>query len=53
MKSAVVVGKESATGVTGGTTSFFFSDRDGNNLGSVEFYNGLLVGDDGMYQVAR
>ena len=53
MKSTVVVGKESATGVTGGTTSFFFSDRDGNNLGFVEFYNGLLVGDDGMYQVAR
>ena len=53
MKTAVVVGKENATEVTGGTTAFFFSDRDGNSLGSVEFYNGLLVGDDGMYQVAR
>lgn len=53
MKTAVVVGKENAADVTGGTTAFFFSDRDGNSLGSVEFYNGLLVRGDGMYQIAR
>ena len=51
MKTGLVTGKENAVSVTGGTTAFFFSDRDGNSLGSIELYNGLLVRGDGMYNL--
>ena len=51
VKTGFVIGKENAFGVTGGTTTFFFSDRDGKTLGSIELYNGLLVCNDGMYHL--
>ena len=51
VKTGFVIGKENAFGVTGGTTMFFFSDRDGKVLGSIELYNSLLVRSDGMYQL--
>ena len=51
VKTGFVIGKENAFGVTGSTTMFFFSDRDGKVLGSIELYNSLLVRSDGMYQL--
>ena len=51
MKNALVTGKENAMCVTGGTTILYFTDSDGNSLGAVELYDGLLVMNDGMYQV--
>ena len=51
IKNAVVTGKENAMSVTGGTTVFYFTDSNGNSLGAVEFYDGLLVMNDGMYRV--
>ena len=46
-----VTGKANATMVTGGTYAFIFYDADGNYLGSVELYRGLLVTGDGMYYI--
>ena len=51
MKAAQVTGKENAMCVTGGTTILYFTDSEGNGLGTVELYNGLLVMNDGMYHV--
>lgn len=51
MKHGVVTGKENAMAVTGGTRLFSFYDREGNHLGSIELYGGLLVRNDGMYNV--
>jgi len=46
-----VIGKDNATVVTGGTTSCWITDPEGNELGSIELYKGLLVRDDGMYRI--
>lgn len=51
MKNAVVTGKANALCVTGGAAVFYFSGRDGNSLGSIELYDGLLARPDGMYQL--
>ena len=46
-----VVGKENSLCVTGGTTVYTLVGEDGEALASFEFYDGLLVRDDGMYRV--
>ena len=46
-----VTGKANSTMVTGGTYVFGFYGEDGNYLGSLEIYQGLLVTDDGMYYI--
>lgn len=51
IQTGSVIGKANASVVTGNITSIVFYDADDNCLGSIEFYNGLLVADDGMYLV--
>ena len=46
-----VLGKANATAVTGNVTSLVFCDADDKRLFSIEFFDGLLVADDGMYFV--
>ena len=46
---ALVTGMANATQVTGGTTVIVFETADGTHLGSLEFYQGLLCTNDGMY----
>lgn len=45
----VVTGRRNDTMVTGGTWLYTFEAPDGTWLLSVELYQGLLVGPDGMY----
>ena len=47
----VVTGKANAFAVTGGTTVIVYETADGDRLGSIELYQGLLCGNDGMYSV--
>ena len=49
----VVLGKDNATMVTGGTVVYSFYDADGTHLGSIELYQGLLVTRDGMYRIQQ
>lgn len=48
----MVTGKANSYCVTGGTTLVCFADAQGNALGSLELYRGLLVTNDGMYAIA-
>ena len=48
-----VTGKANAVFTTCGSVAYDFLDGDGNFLGSVELYEGLLVGPDGMYTISR
>ncbi len=52
VRGGVVTGKASDLFVTGGTTACVFFGPDGERLGTVELYEGLLVGPDGMYAFA-
>ena len=47
----VVTGKANAFAVTGGTTVIVYETSDGDRIGSMELYQGLLCGNDGMYSV--
>ncbi len=47
-----VTGKVNALAVTGGTTVYTLYSPEGECLGSIELYQGLLVRPDGMYAVA-
>ena len=47
----VVTGKANAVMVTGGTVSVSFHDANGEYIGGLELYHGLLVRGDGMYTV--
>ncbi len=49
----IVTDKANATMVTGGTAVYSFYDAEDNYLGSIELYRGLLVTNDGMYQIQR
>ena len=49
----MVIGKDNATIVTGGTTVYSFYDAHSTRLGSIELYQGLLVTRDGMYRIKR
>ena len=53
MKTAMVTGKENAADVTGGYMTLCSSDRNGNLLGFINLYEGLLMRGDGMYRVER
>ena len=53
LKNGTVTGKANATMVTGGTWVYIINDAEGNDIGSVELYRGLLVRNDGMYSVSR
>ena len=52
LERGVIIGKENDWMVTGGTTSYSFSDAEGNWLGSIELYQGLAVGRYGMYRIS-
>ncbi|MDO4492819.1 MAG: hypothetical protein Q4C53_02920 [Clostridia bacterium] len=51
--SLTVTGKDSDLAVTGGTVTYRFSDADGKTVAAFEFYDDLLVRDDGMYALTR
>ena len=53
MTNGYVTGKANASCVTGGTYCYSFSDKEGNYLGSIELYKGLLVRSDGMYSISE
>ena len=53
VKNGKVTGKANATMVTGGTWVYIINDAEGNDIGSVELYRGMLVGNDGMYTVSK
>ena len=53
LKNGTVTGKANATMVTGGTWVYIINDAEGNDIGSVELYRGLLVMNDGMYSFSR
>lgn len=44
-----ITGRENEMNVTGNTTIYVFTAPDGKHLMSLEFYHGLLVENDGMY----
>lgn len=48
----IVTGKHDAVCVTGGTKLFTVKTASGERLFSIETYNGLLVRNDGMYDIA-
>ena len=48
-----VTGKANATVMTGGPVTYSFLDGDGNWLGSLSLYRGLLVTGDGMYYIGE
>ena len=45
----MVTGKANATFTTGGTTVYMFQNEEGEYLGALELYRGMLVWNDGMY----
>lgn len=49
--TGIVTGKANATMTTGGTTAYWFEDEEGNYLGGLDLYSGLLVWNDGMYYI--
>lgn len=51
--NGTVTGKANATMVTGGTWVYVICNAEGNDIGAVELYRGLLVMNDGMYSVSR
>ena len=48
----VITGLDNPWVVSGGTTVFSFRDAEGNYLGSIELYEGLAVGKEGMYRMS-
>ena len=52
VRNGLITGKANASMVTGGTTVYCFTGRDGKFLLSVEIYGGMLCLSDGMYYVS-
>lgn len=47
----MVTGMANASMVTGGTTVIVFETAEGERIGSIELYHGLLCATDGMYEI--
>ena len=48
----MVTGMANASMVTGGTTIIVYETADGDRIGSIELYHGLVCMSDGMYEIA-
>ncbi len=53
VENGTVTGKANATMVTGGTWVYIINDAEGNDIGGVELYRGLLVTSQGMYTLSE
>ena len=51
VRNGRVIGIANASMVTGGTAVIVFESADGERIGSIELYHGLLCATDGMYEI--
>lgn len=54
LERGIIIGKQNAWVVTGGTMCYYFHDAQGRYLGCIETYreDGLAVNNDGMYRMS-